>query len=245
MHIERVSVGDIRALSKRVQAETATARAYEDAAQALAKEIYKRFQESVVLARVFITVPYGKLPADIAKWVRDLASSAGVEAELTDGTPVLSLVGTQGEKSAWCDRKRSQGHVGIPLVSSSFVSNIPMISRLLFELGVPVDWIDRRDTAIVKKTIGSLAGIFHVEDAAQSVDHLGRKIIPAQDFVRDHAVATVFGVGGAYVGGSIVVFIVFCRHRFGRDVAESFLPLVNYFKSETMPLVVPSKIFRA
>ena len=50
---------------------------------------------------------------------------------------------------------KSKEHMGIPLISSAFVGAIPMISRLLKELGVPLDWIDSHDSEIIKKTVGS------------------------------------------------------------------------------------------
>jgi hypothetical protein len=192
---------------------------------------------------VFLTVPYAKLPTVNRGWVRNLAAGAGVEAELKDTTPVLSLVGTYGAEVDWCDRRKSRGHVGIPLVSSSFVSSIPMICRLLQELGVHLDWIDEGDTSIVTKKMGNMAGAFHVGDARTAVDQRGRKIIPAQDFVQDYRVKSVFGLGGAYVGGSLIVIIVFWRDEVERRLVERFLPIVSSFKGKTMPLVGANKIF--
>ncbi len=54
----------------------------EDAAHRLATGIHNQFDESVVIARVFLTVPYGELPNANKEFVKKLAESADVESEL-------------------------------------------------------------------------------------------------------------------------------------------------------------------
>ena len=55
----------------------------------------------------------------------------------------------------------------------------------------------------------------------------------------------MFGLGGAYTSGQIVVLVAFCRDRFGRAVAERFLSLANLFMSKTAYLVEVEKVFSA
>ena len=112
----------------------------EDAAQTFAKQIYDTFVESTVLARVYATVPFERLPAAHQKFVTELASSKSALARLDALTPVLSLVGTYGAEPSWCDRHQSKAHVGIPLIDTKFVEAIPMVARLLQELGVDPLW---------------------------------------------------------------------------------------------------------
>lgn len=186
------------------------------------------------------------LPADNQAFVRRLAESAGAAVELKGSTPVLSLIGTHGQENKWNDRRNSAGHAGIPLISSAFVGAIPMIARLLHELGVPSDWVDSHDTSMILETIGHTAGLFFVDNAAEAVDTQGRKIIAAQDFVADYGVRSVFGIGGAYLDtGQILVTVVFCRDAVSRDTAEHFLPLVNLFQSKTGALVGAQQVFAA
>jgi hypothetical protein len=118
-----------------------------------------------------------------------------------------------------------------------------MISRLLKELGVPVEWVDSHDAEIIVQTVGQSAGLFFAENAAEATDRLGRKIIAAQEFVSSYGVRSVFGIGGAYPGGEMIVIVVFCRDTVSRTVAENFLPLVNLFKEKTGSLVGPAKVF--
>jgi len=215
----------------------------EDAAQILLTALYNHFEDSVVLARIFLTVPFLSLPPSNEAFVRQMAESAGVASELKATTPVLSLLGTRGRERDWNDRRNSKGHIGIPLVSSAFVDSIPMISRVLKELGVPMHWVDSQDSQVVLEAMGRAASLFFVEDAANAVDHQGRKIIVAQDFVSKYDVVGVFGTGSVYPNGQILVLIVFCKEAVPRKVAEQFLALVEMFKQRTKTLAASTRIF--
>ncbi len=244
MKIEPATASTITELWTKVEPRVKQSKSLEEAAQALATALHTQFQESVVLARVYFTVPFGALPATNKAFVQKLAESAEAASDLKATTPVLSLIGTAGQEVDWNDRRKSKDHVGIPLTSSAFVDAIPMISRLLKELGVPLDWVDTQDAEIVKK-MDRAAGLFFVENAAEATDHQGRKIIPAQDFVSGHNVKTVFGVGGGYAGGQIVVVVAFCRDLIPRASAERFVALRDAFKGNTSSLVETAKVFSA
>ena len=240
MKIEQATAATITALWAGVEPKIERAATLEQAAQELANSVYDEFGESVVLTRVYLTVPFERLPGANQTFVRTLADSANAGSLLQQATPVLSLIGSFGQESEWRDRRNSKGHVGIPLISASFVDAIPMISRLLSELGLPVDWADHHDIEVVKR-IGT--GFFFVGNAAEAVDHEGRKIIAAQDFVAAHQIRSVFGTGGAYRNGQLVVAVVFCRDLIDRDIAERFLPLADLFKGRTDALVEAGKVF--
>lgn len=216
---------------------------FEEAAQHYTTTLYKEFKESIVLIRLFATVPYGQLPLQNKNFVDNLARSKGVGQSIHDRTLVLSLLGTSGEEPAWNERRNSQGHVGIPLVSAAFIDAIPMMSRLLKQLGLGLDWIDRGDTDVVKHTMGSMSGVFFVLDATSEVDHHGRKIIAAQDFVTTYTVKTVFGFGGGYLGSSTFsVTIIFLRETLDESKARHFAAGLSFFKAITVDLV-KRKIF--
>ena len=163
---------------------------------------------------------------------------------LNDRTVILSLLGTRGRESEWNDRRTSQGHAGIPLASAEFIDSIPMVSRLLKELGAGIDWIDKEDTKIVVRTKGNMAGVFFVLDAKTATDHQGRKIISAQDFVEEYGVKTVFGFGGLYgVGNTFITTIFFSNETLERWQVEQLMFFINMFKSATTVLVLQGKIF--
>jgi hypothetical protein len=245
MKLDRVSEAIIAELWSAVALRVREARSLEEGAQALATELHAQFTESVVLARVFLTVRFDGLPADVRTFVESLARSAGKTAPLQGPMPVLSLVGTRGEEAGWNARRSSRGHQGIPLLSASFVGAIPMIARLFREIGVPLHWIDSHDAERIATAVGHSAGLFFVPDAGSAVDDHGRKIIAAQDFVASHGIRTVFGTGGAYARGQLLVIVVFCRDQVARATAERFLALAALFQRHTASLVEAGKVFAA
>jgi hypothetical protein len=244
MKIDQATSATLAGIWTELEPRVERAKCLEEAAQEMVAALQTKFDESVVIARAFVTVPFAELPPSNKEFVLNLAKSAGAEAELKATTPVLSLIGTCGKEADWKDRRKSKGHVGIPLISSAFVGAIPMISRLLNELGIPLEWADSHDTEVIVKSIGSSAGLFFVEDAASATDSQGRKVIAAQDFVSDHKVRSVFGIGGAYLGGQMLVLVVFCRDVLSRGIAERFLEVANLFKGKTLSLATPAKVFR-
>jgi hypothetical protein len=238
-----VDVAAIKILWQELEPEVSRAAFLEQAAQTVTRGLFESYAGSVALARAFVTVPLDGLPDSNQAWVRGLAGRAGVESALEPSTPILSLIGSYGAEESWRDRRRSEGHVGIPLVSASFVDGIPMVARLLQQLGMELDWLGRGDTDIIARVLGSSSGVFFVAEAAQETDRKGRKVIAAQEFVARHRIRSVFGFGGAYFGGSIITFILFCTRAIERTVAQRFAPLVNLFKAATVSLAGSTSVF--
>jgi hypothetical protein len=216
----------------------------EDAAAAVVDGFYDRLTDSLVMARAFMTIPLQSLPTRQQDFATEIARSANVEALLGPFTPVLSLLATRGSTDDWNDRRKSRGHVAIPLVSEAFVASIPMMCRLLKELGLPLAWVQDPGAAMSKQMIGHEAGVFFVEDASTATDDLDRKIIPAQDFVSAHAVKSVFAVGGVVFGGAVLILILFSRDRIEARTARRFMPLVNLMKSAMVSRYSMARVFR-
>jgi hypothetical protein len=216
----------------------------EESAQKYMTILYEELSDSIILARLFATIPIYGLPEENKKFVIDLAQSAKITELIKGDTLVLSLLGTRGKKQEWDDRKKSKGHIGIPLASSDFIGKIPMMSRLLKELGAGIDWIDKTDTDLVAKKFENISGVFYVRDAATELDNKGRKIIAAQDFVEAEGVQTVFGIGGCYMGTSLFfTTIIFLSETIEKDTAERFMLQANKFKTATLNIVDEGKIF--
>lgn len=242
--ISEVDNAVISAFAEKATAALRDRGSLEEAGQKLTELMYEEFKESIVLVRFFATVPYNKLPDFNKKFVAQLAASKGVSELIKEETLVLSLLGSCGDKEEWKDRSNSKGHVGIPLVSADFITLIPMISRLLKMLRVPLGWISSTDTAIVTKALGSILGVFYVSDAKTAIDEQGRKIISMQDFVESCDIKTVFGLASSYISGStFAVFIVFTREDVSKYSAEQFMPLMHSIKISTADLVSQGKIF--
>ena len=218
---------------------------FEEVGQKCVDILYEAYSDSIILARLFTTVSYGELPGSNKQFVDNLARSAGIVPLMTDRTPVLSLLGTRGLRSEWNDRRLSKGHVGIPLASGAFISSIPMMSRLLKQLGLDLAWIDQWDTKIVaEKNLSKFSGMFYVNDARTEVDTQGRNVIAAQDFVEEFDVRTVFGFGGGYLQAeTFVVLIVFTRESIQQDIIQPFTTVINAFKIATLENGLKNHVF--
>ncbi len=76
MKIEQATASTITDLWTKVEPRVKQAKARKEGAQALANALHTQFQESVVLARVYFTVPFGALPGANKTFVKNLAESA-------------------------------------------------------------------------------------------------------------------------------------------------------------------------
>jgi hypothetical protein len=243
VRFDEVTSSTIDGLEARMDEELSPLESLEAAAQRLCDILYTTFEESTVLVRVFATVPFAALPSTNRGFVEQLVG-AGARKVLTPKTPVLSLLGTRGGVPRWNSRHLSEGHVGIPLASADFVDAIPMIASLVKQLGLAIERAQDVETAIVTQSLGKIAGVFYVDDAATAVDSKGRRIIAARDFVQEHGVRTVFGFGGVYgLTGTLVVAVVFTRDSVARGQAERFMRLANQLKASTMKPVTRRHIF--
>jgi hypothetical protein len=239
-NLESVSHSEIFAVIGAMQRQFAECPCFEAVAQRCMDLFYERFAEDLVLVRTYVTTPYQSLPAPNRQFVDRLARTK--DLILKPNVPVLSLVGTRGNKSGWNDRRKSVGHVGIPLVSVDFIGALPMIARMLADFEVDLHWLEKPERDI-STTRSGWAGIFHVLDARQTRDQHQRLIIPAQDFVAEEEVRTVFGVGGSYPSGTLFAMIFFTRRTFNRELAQRFLPITSMFKNATSAHVEAGRIF--
>ena len=233
----------IRDFRERLQAALHGCGHLQEASQTCARLFYEEFSESLVLARLFVTLPFELLPARDRAFVTALADAKGMAPLLGEKTQVLSLLGTDGADALWRDRYESRGHLGIPLLTTGFVESIPMLARLMSDMGIGSDWSDNVEPDILVKNLGRAAGVFYVGDARTRLDGRDRKIVSAQDFVAAHGVRTVFGLGGSYLNGSFLTIILFTRETVEQSQAESFMMLVNTFKTATLSLVMNGAIF--
>lgn len=244
MKISEASLTHLKEEQARIGAAISSIGSHEAAAQKFTSMLYEGFRESIVLVRSFLSIRYENLPEDVRGFVDTLAAAKGVANQVDGATLVLTLLGTSGAKPEWNDRRRSAGHVGIPLVSAAFIDAIPMMSRLLKQLGLGLEWIDSRDSDLVMRTTGRMSGTFFVPDATTEVDHQGRNIIAAQDFVSAEGVETVFGFGGGYLGtDNFCVTIIFLREAIDKTKAEQFAGMMAFFKADTVDVVKAKKLF--
>jgi hypothetical protein len=237
------SYPELKLLFRRIEAKSHTGTTLQAASQACAEEIYDYYRDSLVLVRVYATRAYAKIPQHIQQFAREIADAQGVASMLQPESIILTLLGTAGVQADWNNCLRSRGHLGIPLVTASFVENLPMVAALMKDMGLGLDWLDRQDNSIVVRELGRLARAFFVPDARTAVDAQGRKVVPASDFVAAYGVRTVFGLGGGFLDGTFLAMIFFTREIIEKPKVEAFLPIINLFKLGTLSTVLEHMIF--
>lgn len=203
-------------------------------AEAALDGLYGCFRESLVLARAFLTIPAATLPPTLRREAEALAARSGQSHLLSPHTPVACLIASRGREPAWNDWRQSRGHQAIPLLSTEFVAAIPMMARLLRELGLPLTWMQDPGADLQRQTLGPEVGLFLVEEARSAVDEAGRPVITGQDFVTAYSVQSVFAVGGATFGGSAFTMIFFADERIDQRTGRAFMPLVNQIKADIL-----------
>lgn len=226
---------ELAAFKQLVRQDVKGAASLEDAAQRFTELFYRQFAASTVLVRVYVTLPFDRLPDEPQRFARAVAR--GSADKLKPTTQVLTLLGTTGVDPTWNARRASKGHVAIPLIDATFVSAIPMVQSLLEQMGMELRWVDQDAKEFTRRLIGGFIGVFHVPEAASTVNRLGRHIIPAQDFVAAHGVKTVFGAGGAYLDGTMVAMVVFARETVARNDVDRLGGLITIFKSLTTTVI--------
>jgi hypothetical protein len=218
---------EINALRDRLMARRCAS--VEQAAQAFVADLVESYP-SIVLARLFLVLPFEGLPST----ERAVASRvAAGHPSLKPRTPILSLFGTAGSEPAWRDRRRSVGHRAIPLINRTFVQDAPMIAKLLADLEVDLAALDDGSAIATRHMLGGVNLAFFVADAVAALDRGARHVIPARDFVERYGVRTVFGMGGAYVDGTLAIAIAFTSELLDRPTVDRFPSLIGNFKLAT------------
>jgi hypothetical protein len=194
---------------------------------------------ALILARVFAVVPAAALPTPDLAFARAVAAQAGHALE--QDAPVLALMATRGVCPAWNDRQGSRDHRAVPLASPDYVASMPMVSWLLGELRAELR--PRHDGHAIWVSGTGTTATFYVFDARTSVDARGRLTIPAREFVREHDVRTVLGVGGTVRGGMLFTMILFARQHVTRSVADRLVPVAADFASLVQDAVSGGRLF--
>jgi hypothetical protein len=227
-----------------IEADIAACRSVDAAAQMFCDQFYRAFGSFTALVRMFVTSAVQDLPEAEAAFASTFLSRAGEPATLAPDTPVLTLVGTRGIEPAWGTVAQSREHRAIPLISDDFIDGIPMIARLLGEIGFPRLSGGPAAWQFVTRDIVDVNGLFFVGDARTTTDERGRHIIPSVDFVERYGIRTVFGFGGPYTATpTFLTAIIFARRPIDRAVAARYVHLIANFKAATRDLVTRNAVF--
>lgn len=213
--LSKIELDDISVLGDAIRAAGREAPSMEAAAREVVSLLYDELRDDAgdracVLVRLYKTHPFGRLPQELQAFAREAAGH-----ELAADVRCLTLLATVGERPEWNDRRLSVGHRTIPLPSEQMVQRLPMVSRLITQLGLDVGVVVRPEGAPLRELSARTYDAFHVPAAR------GSEFIPAQDFVAEHGIASALGFGGMLHTGDFYSVVLFSKVPIGEEVAES------------------------
>ena len=183
-------------------------------------------EKSCVLIRMFQTISYKNLSPELQQYVDKSLNYQSV----TPNLKCLTLLATAGEKNEWNSREKSSGHKAIPLANKEAVSKIPMISQLIYQLGLDPGQVLEPDPNLLADLEQKMYNVFYVADALDS------PYIPAQEsFVIPFNVKSVIGFGGLLPSGNIFVILMFLRVKVPRETIDLLKPLALSLKMAILP----------
>jgi signal transduction histidine kinase len=212
--LDSIDLKDMALLGEGVRSCAEGAASMEEAAQRVVEKLDALIGKpdgdgaGLVLSRLYVTRRFGRLDRERAEFAQRLAG-----VELGEFTPCLTLMGTYGREAEWCEARRSLGHMAIPLLSLESVEGLPMVWRLLHQMGVDIGALLRNELRM------DGLDVFHIEKAE------GSRWIPAQEFVKAHGVESALAVGAVLPDGELMVLLLFTRVRVNSDLARILRPL--------------------
>ena len=164
-------------------------------------------KSSVPMARLFVTIPFGLLPAQY----REKFFKEGVN----ENSMYLCLMGTAGENSDWNDIERSKKRQAILLPEKEEAFKLmPMLARNFNKMGT-------RYNAIIHPSQGQEQ--MTIEDYALEVNVLGSSYVPDQEFVKKYNLVSQIGIGGVFPSGSIFTCFLFFNEAVDDNFAGTFM----------------------
>ncbi|MDY7005911.1 MAG: ATP-binding protein [Cyanobacteriota bacterium] len=183
-------------------------------------------EKSCVLIRMFQTISYKKLSCELQEYASTLLNNQSVTPDLK----CLTLLSTAGEKPEWNLRQKSSGHKAIPLANKAAIAKIPMISRLIQQLGLEPSQVVETDLNLLADLEQKMYNVFYVADA------LGSPYIPAQkSFVIPFNIKSIIGFGGLLPSGNMFVVLMFLKVKVPRETIDLLKPLALSVKMALLP----------
>lgn len=228
---DRLSLRDLAGLCTRVTESTRGAATMEDAGSALARCLRELFVDpvtgrpQVVLARTFQTSPTDDVPGEVRAHLA--GNDVGGAAEDPPGR-CLVLLGSDGERAAWRDRRLSRTHQALALTDLPGRRLSPMVAALVDHFGVRPE-VFLHGEPPTSDAVADDFEVFHVPVAQDAAE------VPDQDFVREHGIASVLGFGGLLPGGEVFAVILFSRAPISPEVAALFRTVAVAAKLALLP----------
>lgn len=228
--LARFGLSDVTRVGAEFRRLGATASSMEEVGARIVQTLHASLgagaQPACALVRMFVTVPYARLDDEQRAFA--LALLGGKEPPPT--MKCLTLLATAGEQAEWNDRRRSVGHLALPLASPESVSRSPMIAQLIRQLGIEIGSLLSADPQLLTDTQQHTFNVFHVEKAK------GSPFIPAQlAFVEPFGIESVVGFGGLLPPGELFATIIFSRTPVSRSTADMLRTLALNVKVALLP----------
>lgn len=241
--LHAVTATTVRSWQDELRAARGSLRSVEHGAQLVVERLWAELGDTAALVRLYLALPLQQLGAGDMDAARSAALQLGLHDTIAPNTLALTLMATRGVVPAWNDRTRSRTHRAIPLMNSEMVARLPLLPSLFQQTGVGLSWIDGQsgNTEESFMTETGRTGLFLV-DARSSVDSKGRPIVAAREFVEQHKIQSVAGVGGNYLGGSFAGLLLFLRETVDRPTLQRISPLLGSFRAATTPLMLRAQV---
>ena len=215
----------------------AGAASMEEAANETVQYLYNNLgageNKSCALVRLYKTHPYSGLDPELRGFAQGVLGHAPESPDMK----CLTLLATAGDKEEWNSRANSVGHKAIPLPGEDFISQIPMISRLVSQFGLDVNAVIRPDPSLIVDLEQKEFNAFHVQEA------VGSPYIPAQkEFVIPCGVQSVLGFGGILSTGDLFAVILFAKVHIPRETSVTAKSLALSVKEAIQPFA-EGKVF--
>ncbi len=230
--VSKFTLKDMTICAGKLRSLGLNANSMEDAANRITRHLYEQLIDgrtganACALVRVFKTHPYCNLDSELQTIVQNVLKSSPKSQDMK----CMILLGSAGQLEEWNGRKGSAGHKVIPLESVSFVQRIPMIWRLITQLGLKVEALLSADPAEMEALARASFAVFHVEEA------VGSPFVPAQmEFVEQFGVRSVLGFGSVLPSGHLFAVVAFLKCHISKESANMFQTLALAAKLALLP----------
>lgn len=194
-----------------------TCSSFEEASQQIVEDFHNLFRSqddepTFALVRVFRTMSFDELNSDLQ-----------AKADTSAADHFLTLMGTVGLESAWCDRRLSQKRQAIPINQNMS----PMFKGIFQDLGF--SWQDETgDDIVAGQDIHDMSFLryFYVEDVGAST-----YITDQEQFVQPYGIQSAIAAGVQFVSQAAYVIIGFSRQHISPEQAEKLVQITPHLST--------------
>jgi hypothetical protein len=218
MHdITRFTLADMTTCGAQLREMCAEPRSMEAAAWAMVRYQYENPRSpkgrACVMARLYKTIAYGELPAELRDVVHHLAPAQS----LSPNTKCWTLLGTAGDQREWNNRRASRRHQSIPLPDERAIERMPMIAQMMRQFGFEPSALLATAPEVIDDLDRKNCNVFFVPDA-----QISPFMTEQAEFVIPYVVKSALGCGGLLPSGDLFAVIMFTRVPIPLETAQMF-----------------------